>query len=232
MPTKAQQRFNAWSYSRLGDYKACPLKAKLKHLDRIKEPGSPAMDRGSAIHKLAEQYATGQLKKLPAELQLFKAEFAELLKRKKVLQAEQQLAFDKGWRPCDWFGPQTWVRVVMDLFYVDADGVTAHVIDWKTGKVRDEHEEQLELYAIAAFIVGPPTLETVETTLAYLDQGEVTQKTYTRAEAEALKAKWEKATRRMLTDTTFKPTPSHDACRWCWFGQSGKVKGGPGVCKF
>ena len=44
-----------WSYSRLTTWEQCPLKAKLKYIDGLKEPGSPAMDRGTAIHKDAEE---------------------------------------------------------------------------------------------------------------------------------------------------------------------------------
>ena len=44
----------AWSYSRYADYTQCPLKFKLKHIQRLPTKGSPAMDRGSAIHKEGE----------------------------------------------------------------------------------------------------------------------------------------------------------------------------------
>ncbi len=64
MPIKAMPRFTAWSYSRLSDYEACPLKAKIKHLDKVSEPSSPALKRGSDIHELAAKYATNQLTEL------------------------------------------------------------------------------------------------------------------------------------------------------------------------
>ena len=65
----------SWSFSRYQDYKSCPAKAKYKHIDKLKEPPSPAMERGAAIHNLCEQYVRGTLAKLPPELKLFKDEF-------------------------------------------------------------------------------------------------------------------------------------------------------------
>ena len=49
----------AWSISRLNTYTQCPFKFKLTAIDRIKEPQSPAMARGAAIHKEAENYLKG-----------------------------------------------------------------------------------------------------------------------------------------------------------------------------
>ena len=42
---------NQWSYSRLSCYEKCPKQAEFKFIKKIKEPGSPAMDRGKDMHK-------------------------------------------------------------------------------------------------------------------------------------------------------------------------------------
>jgi hypothetical protein len=228
MPTKATKRFTAWSYSRLHDHEECAFRAKLKHLDHLKEPGSPALDRGAAIHKLAEDYVTKRLAKLPSELKLFANEFKELRKISKRVAVEQQLAVNDQWDPCDWFGADAWLRVVLDACYVDGDRLI--IVDHKTGKLNPEHADQLDLYAVVGFIYHPE-VDVVEANLWYLDQGEVTSRVYSRDEALKLRPKWLKRVKPFFADAAFKPVPSY-ACRWCFFGQAGKAKGGIGQCKF
>lgn len=227
MPIRAAHRLTAWSHSRRHDYDECPAKAKFKYLDKVPEPSSPALERGSSIHKECEAFGTGRIKKLPPALARFAEEFTELAKIRKHLHTETQLAVDARWRPCDWFARETWLRVVLDLWYDDPRDPTRRVvIDYKTGKVRPQNVDQLDLYAPAVFAHAPPLVEVVDAQLWYLDEGHVDARTYTRADAERLKPRHEQSVKRMLTDTTFKPNPGQ-ACRFCTY-QHGK--GGP--CKF
>ena len=69
------RQFTSWSFSRYMDWRGCPAKAKYKHLDKLAEPPNAAMERGSMIHKLAEDYTLGVLKRIPAELKAFADEF-------------------------------------------------------------------------------------------------------------------------------------------------------------
>lgn len=231
MPIRRLPQFDAWSWSRLGDWEECPLKAKLKHLDKIKEPGSPALDRGSAIHKEAEGYVTGRLPDLPASLERFFEEFAALRARKDA-ECERQLAVDAGWAPCDWFGPGAWLRVVIDCTHAGAspDEAGRTVIDYKTGKVRPRNDDQLDLYNLVA-LAYHPHVKRADAWLWYLDQGETSTRSLVRAEAAKLQRKWEKRVKPMLADRTFAPKPA-DECRWCFYGQAGVAKGGPGLCKY
>jgi len=212
----------AWSYSRWRDYEQCPLRAKFKHVDKIKEPSNEAMDRGSAIHKLAEDFACGRLKLLPVELVKFKSKFLNL-KKQKVL-AEQEWAFDKNWNDVSWFAKEAWVRVKMDACYVSGEEV--YVIDHKTGKYRaGEYTEQLELYALAALLKFPEAKSAI-CRLWFLDSGDEASYAATKEELKALKKKWVTRTKAMLNDKRFAPKPGN-YCRWCPFSKS---KGG--TCKF
>lgn len=216
------QQITAWSYSRYRDYEQCPQRAKYKHIDKMKEPGSPAMDRGTEIHKLAEEFAMGRLKNLPVELLKFKAKFLNLKKSKPV--CEQEWAFDKGWRRCDWFAKEAWLRVKMDAAYTLKEEVL--IIDHKTGKYRPgEYAEQLELYGLAALLVYPEAT-VASCRLWFLDTGDEACAVFSRKELPDLKKKWLKRTKPMLSDKRFAPKPGNH-CRWCPFSKS---KGGP--CKF
>lgn len=241
---KPRSKVTSWSFSRYSDYKKCPLSFKLKHLDKIAEPKNDAMQRGADIHDAAEQYLKGLLPKLPAELKLFEAEFKKLrlvYKKKTVgMVVEDNWSFTSEWDRTEWNNwIKCWVRIKLDAAHHES--VDSMIItDWKTGKFRPElHEEyleQLELYALAALILHPH-LKEAKPRLVYLDQGVIYPAegdksiVYTRADIAKLKKTWEKRVKPMFNDTVFAPRPN-DKCRWCFYGQSGKAKGGPGLCKF
>lgn len=230
-----KQQITSWSFSRYTAYKKCPAQAKFKFIDKLKEPGSAAMDRGTDIHKLAEDYTKGSIKTLPKELKLFKDDFARL-KKQKVKSVEESWTFKADWSLTtwnDWNG--AWLRVKLDASYTNVEHNALVIIDHKTGKFSDyklpEYEEQLELYGLAG-LKYHPTIEVVSPRLWYLDQGivhpdpNVEEKTFSRSDEPYLEKLWKDKTKKMLTDTTFKPTPGA-ACTYCHFRKS---NGGP--CKY
>ena len=215
MPTKAVQRFTSWSYSRLTEWEKCPFKAKCKHLDKIKEPepepGSPLF-HGKEAHQAAEDYINHKIRGLPKLLRLFSSEFEML--RKKRPRTEYELALTKKWEPTDWFGSTAWLRIKIDVL---CTGKTVHIIDYKTGKIREEQEDQLELYAVGALSMSPAP-EVAGVALWYLDQGETRplegERLYALREAPSLRRKWVKRVAPMLNDTAFTAKPGNH-CLWC-----------------
>lgn len=235
-PTK----ITAWSFSRHSTYQQCPLKLKLGAIDRIKEPGNQAMDRGNAIHKLAEQYIKGLLTRLPAELKLFEPTFKNLKalfkKRAQAMAVEDNWSFTKTWEPCAWDDwDNCWVRIKLDCAHMEGPDILV-VTDWKTGKYdarrHEEYLEQLELYALAALILHTHVKE-VRPRLAYLDLGTVYPESpliYTHKDVDRLKKLWEKRVKAMMSDVKFAPRPN-DKCKWCHYRAGNKADGG-GQCKF
>jgi len=237
------KQITSWSFSRYMDYKQCPLKAKLKNLDKIEEPKNEAMARGGHIHNLAEDYIKGKIARLPAELKLFKPEFTMLRKQYKKsingMVVEDSWAFTKDWDQTvwnDWVG--CWVRIKLDCAHHE-DDTTLIITDWKTGKLRSEFEEdyieQLELYALSALLLHEH-IEKVVPRLAYLDHGicypdvDDEPMAFTRKDIPRLKKAWEKRTRAMLNDKIFAPRPN-DKCHWCFYRKANKAAGG-GQCRF
>lgn len=230
-------RITSWSYSRWAQYTECPFKAKLKFIDKLKEPPAPAMDRGNMIHKLAEGFTKGlasvtvnfegkdqtcSTKKLPSELSKFAEQFAELKKSKPFV--EETWAFTRNWAKTvwnDWQG--CWVRIKTDAACVDGD--TLYVIDHKTGKKREGYHDQLSLYALGGMLTFP-NVKRVNTQLWFLDQGEDEVAEFDASQLGELKKSWEKKVTPMLNDTRFAPKPGN-GCRYCPFSKS---KGGP--CSF
>lgn len=236
------KQITSWSFSRYNTYKQCPLKLKLSAIDRIREPGNPAMARGDTIHKLAEAYIKGEGRALPPELKLFADEFKKLRAqyKKKIngMVVEDNWSFTKDWDETQWDDwINCWLRIKLDCAHHE-DDETLVITDWKTGKFRpemnEEYVEQLELYALAALLLHEH-IQQVKPRLVYLDLG-LTYPTadqplvFTRADIPKLKQLWAKRTKAMLNDKQFAPRPN-DKCRWCFYRASNKAAGG-GQCKY
>lgn len=212
------------SYSKLLDFEQCPLRCKLKHIDRIPEEKAPAAERGTLIHQLAEDYVRGQLKKLPPELRHFATEF-DVLKhafKSKQVSLEGEWGFDKDWLPTDY--KTAWLRMKADSVYFPTPQ-TAVVIDYKSGQSYGneiKHGFQILLYAIATFILWPK-LESIDVELWYLDKDELTQKTYTRMQALRQVQSFDKRLRAVTEATQFPANPNIFSCKWCPYGPN---KGG------
>jgi CRISPR/Cas system-associated exonuclease Cas4 (RecB family) len=234
MPVRKKRNLTSWSYSRKSTYDRCPAQAFYKFILRIQEPGNEAMARGSKLGDEAEAYAVDKRKRrMPEICERFAEEFRALRKlpRKAGLRRQLEFAVTKDWQPCDWKDwNRAWLRAKLDLMYHEDDH-TVVVIDLKTGRFRPEYQEQLEIYAAVVVANVPEQVTTIKTALWFLDEGEEINRTYTRAEALAAQKSLVRETKRMLSDTAFQPKPSN-ACRWCWYGQAKKAKGGPGRCQY
>lgn len=240
------KKITSWSFSRYNDYKQCPLKAKLKFIDKISEPPNDAMARGDKIHKSAEAYIKGTLAKLPADLKSFdkmlKDLKAQYKKRALGMTVEETWAFRNDWSTTTW---NDWngcvLRIKVDCAY-HTGPESMIVVDWKTGKFRpeknEEYVEQQELYALGA-MMAQEHVEEVQTKLVYTDAGlifpseakDVEELTFDRGDISRLVKLWATRTKPMLNDTKFAPRPNNN-CRWCWYGQSKVAEGGPGLCKY
>lgn len=207
-----QTNITQWSFSRLKDYRTCPAKARYKHVLKMKEPGNAAMDRGLEVHKQAEQVARGQIPPPPI-FSRFKDEFKDLAGRKII--AEEKWALTRQWKPTGFFDKDVFLRLVLDCAYLIAPKMV--IIDYKTGKVYPDHEEQLSLYALGGFSYFSDVKE-ITAAMWYIDspKAEKLERTYKLKELPALKKYWLAETKAMLRDTTFAPLPGN-YCRWCHF---------------
>lgn len=233
----------AWSFSRWKVYEECPLKAKLKFIDKIPEPSSPAMERGTAIHKRAEEYVSGTIRSAPAEIKSLKVQFKEIRDLNKssggkLTTIEDTWAFRRDWSRTtwnDWDG--CWLRVKLDMAHVD--GNTVFVSDVKTGKFSKynlgDYGLQLEIYGLAALLVHASIGKDLEVKprLLYVDHGVVHPEpasldeiVYVPSDVPALKKAWEARVKPMLTDQKFAPKPNNN-CKWCAYRASAG-----GTCKF
>lgn len=216
----------AWSYSRYALYELCPLKFKLKHIDKVPEPGSPALERGDRIHKGTAAYITHKADAAPQDALAhpFPAKLIEELRAFPDKVVEQQWGFTASWQATGWFGKATWFRNILDAaaLYEDATG---DVIDWKTGKRYGSNADQMELNALS-FMCQYKPVQRVATRMVYLDIGEEDVAEFSRSEKEKLQSKWNDKIKPMFSDTIFAPRPN-DKCRFCHYSRSNS-----GHCRF
>lgn len=217
----------SWSYSRWDQHNTCPLRFKLAVLDGNKEPENDGMRRGKHIHDVAAQFLTAPEwdgVSVPAEFgkaaplaKQIKAEFSNIV-------VEQQWGFNRQWSPTGWFAKagdphgETWLRGIVDVGVLYADD-TVEVIDWKSGKPRGTHDDQMELFAVTV-LAKFPFVQSVDTRLAYTDfKHEDFGGPYPRADLDKLIAKWEAKVRPMFEDTVYLPRPN-EGCKFCPFRRS------------
>jgi hypothetical protein len=218
------ETIRSWSYSKLLDFEGCPMKAKLKHIDRIPEEKVPAAERGTAIHQLAEDYVLGKINTVPAELNKFRAEF-ESLRAQYIAGAvslEGEWGFDRQWEPTDY--KSAWLRMKLDA-RVHASKTHAVVVDYKTGKRFGnelKHGEQTVLYGIAE-IIREPSIEDVTVELWYLDLDELASQTFSRKQILKYLPQFDKRGKAVTTATSFPARPNVFSCKWCPYSPS---KGG------
>lgn len=227
------KQLTSWSFSRYQLYSECPRHAYYKFILKLPQPTAAPLERGTAIHKLAEQYSKGEIKRLPKELSLFKNEFSAL-KNQKAKYTEETWAFKKDWTPTtynDW--KECWLRVKVDDSYINPEFNTLVIVDHKTGSYSKyklpEYEHQLQLYALGG-LKQFRTIDAVSPRLWYLDEGVIhpeEEVVFYRKDEKYLQKTWEGNVRKMMLDTTFKPTPSDHACKFC---PHKKASGGP--CRY
>ena len=253
---------SSWSPSRLSKWETCARQAKYEIVDKLcpacfegtvagpwGEPqvcsacrevvqDSPAMVRGTGLHKLCEDYIThgGEIHEDLANVSRLLKKFRKLHQKGK-LTIEQDLVFQLGWEPSGKFTKGAWLRTKLDVLVLD--GKKAKVVDWKsggldkrTGEVRDDpkYMDQLQVYCTAVLSTHPE-VEEVEATLVFIDappeKNEISAGgLVSRKMLPLLQKKWSQRAAGMLGDTLFAPRPSY-SCRWCPFS---KTRGGP--CSF
>jgi hypothetical protein len=212
------------SYSKLTDFEQCPLKAKLKHVDRIPEEKAPAAERGTMIHDLAENFVRGNINTLPKELAKFSDEFLSLRTQFSSgnVSLEGEWGFDKDWNVTEY--KTAWLRMKLDA-RAHVSKTKAVVVDYKTGKRFGnelKHGEQTLLYGIAE-VLREPQIEEVTVELWYLDVDELHAQTFTRDKILKYLPVFEKRLKALTTATKFPPRPNIFSCKYCPFGPA---KGG------
>lgn len=207
-----------WSNSRYAQWVACPFAAYQKFVLKVKDSPSPAMERGSRIHKLIEDYLKGATRSVPIEVDKKLHPEYKLMKAKKYV-AEAELAFNRKWEQTGWFDSDVYVRIKVDAMSPDF----TTIIDHKTGQPRGGYTEQMELYGLGGHLLNPAAAK-IDTSLMFTDKGITVDDSFPLKDLKKFTKMWDARVKPMMEDREFTPSPSDEACKWCAFKKS---KGGP-----
>jgi len=143
----------AWSYSRLKNWRACPLKHYMIDLAKaVKEEKSAALEGGTYAHdEIAKYIRSNKQAPLPATLRDYQKEVDRVIGNDPpgtLWIVERNMAIRHDLSACDSFDPKVWMRAKTDFVKVHAPVAVA--IDWKTGAIKEE-QEQLGLMAQCVF---------------------------------------------------------------------------------
>jgi hypothetical protein len=201
----------ALSHSRISDYDQCPLKFKLKYIDKADnfkmddKNKSPHLVRGEKVHKHLEHYANRRRLENLDSREIPRTSLPEVNSGYEYIdkimeqfppqntRAEQQLCVTREWTETEWFDTRTaYMRCIID-FSAYASNL-AMAIDWKTGKFRDYTPEsgygQLELTAGFMFALNPE-VDQVITRYVYVDSRDVVSKRYSRTDESDIRGYFE-----------------------------------------
>lgn len=211
-----------YSYSKYSTFANCPLKYRFKYKDKLPDPSGPAADRGTMIHKKAENVVNGKIKGMPKELIKFKDEIRNLkrLYKNELVSLEADISVDHNWQPCKY---NDWDKVYV-IGYADVkveDGlIETDIIDYKTGKFYPGHFDQGHLYGTLE--LSRLKVDTVNIEMYYLDSGNTfsdnspKSMTFYRKDLARMQSIWDARFDKIAKEKRFIKTPN-PLCGWCNF---------------
>ncbi len=203
----------AWSFSALTRFENCPKQYfHLSVRKDFKDEDSEYAAEGKLVHD--SMYAR-VLKGTPLPLQLrpyerIAAKFHAATGEK---HGEMKLALNREFEPRDFFAKDVWVRAVVDLLIVR--GSKAIIVDWKTGKVKNDFT-QLKLTA-AILSRYMPEVDFFTLLYVWVKHNNVTDKTATLSKlTETWNELLPRATKieKAIADMNFPAKPS-GLCKYC-----------------
>ena len=209
----------SWSFSQLNNYETCPKKYWHLAVNKdYKEIEGEAILYGKRVHKAFELFVKSD-KPLPQDLshmQKYIQKFADFPGTKLV---EQQLCITKDYEPThwkDWTGG--WCRAIIDLALVGDK--SALLVDYKTGKMKDDGFTQLKL-ATALFMIHNPKVESVNVAYLWTEAGGVTTEPERPFGRDDISGLWNDILprvnkfQRAFESTEYPPKPSGLCRKWC-----------------
>lgn len=218
--TTKKPRLHRWSYSLWTAMQKCPKGVKLGKIDKIATPlaDTRAMDRGTKIHHLAEQFLKGNITGIPKDLQKLSKEY-NALRKMGPEHIEEFMSLGRTFRKVKNGWKDGWFTLKADVMAAPRSFDKSKVmiglsVDHKTGKHYPSHQEQAELSAIVQMQFYPDA-DFYESEFFYTDQGEVIPYIFKPSYLRKRKEYWMEEGEKIMAESKFLPTPSSDTCKWC-----------------
>lgn len=208
------------SYSSISKYKECPAAYGYGYIQRLPNPPTSAMMRGTRLHKLAEDYMNAS-EEVPVPFDIRKIGLKLYQLRSQGAKPEAVWCVNRNWEPCSEDDPDGWIKAVIDVHLLDNDVLKLH--DYKSGREYPTHADQLELYSSIG-LAWVRDAKRAESSAIYFDTGhEGSQRSIIRDLLPHIRARTSADIGRMESDNEFRPRPGGH-CERCAFASKA---GGP-----
>lgn len=206
------------SYSSISTYEECPAKYAYSYIQGLPWPSSAAMERGTMLHQMAEDYMNKKVDSVPFELRKISRELK--LYREHDGRAEAIWLVDENWRPVT-DQSLAKLKAIVDVHRIDGD--VLHLSDYKSGREYPSHRSQLELYSVMGLAIHNQC-NRAESSAVYIDGGfSGSDGSIIRDMLPKLQDTWSTKVFRIENDSDFIANPG-GGCRWCPYRKSA---GGP-----
>jgi hypothetical protein len=203
----------AWSFSALTEFENCPKKYfHLKVAKDVKDEDNQWSGEGKQVHDaLFHRVIDGTpLPLATRHLEAIAVKFADAEGDK---YGEMKFALTRDFEPTEFFAHDVYIRAIIDLLIVR--GTHAIIIDWKTGKVKDDFTQiKMSAAVLSRFM---PELQTFTVAYVWLKAKNVSQQNITKQELVGV---WSDLIPRAgkiesaLKTTSFSAKPS-GLCKYC-----------------
>jgi len=145
-----------WSHSALEAFNNCPkqyYETKVVKPSRFPYVADASMEWGKLVHKKFEEYLLYGAP-LGADLETHREYLDRFLALPGELAGEERIALNHTLQSCGYFARDAWYRGQIDARKRDLSGGHTHMIDHKTGKVKNDYT-QLKSFAMHEFLTQP-----------------------------------------------------------------------------
>ena len=203
-----------YSYSSLNLYNTCPQQfyRKYRAKDMLPYVGKEAA-AGTDVHEAIE-HALKTRSPLPTHLEVFEESISSVRSKINCARIEQVIYLDEAFR-FSVTRPERGFVAKLDVLLISEDGTRAVVMDWKTGKPRED-TLQHDCYALAVMRAFPQ-VKVLTGFNVYLSTGKVgPQLEYSREAANGIQQRIATMIARIEADEFWQPNPGKPfPCNWC-----------------
>ena len=170
----------SFSFSALSTFEQCEKKYyHLYDAKDVKDEDSEASKDGKEQH-IALKARVIDANPLPPGMRHLEALAAKFAAAPGQKYGEMKLAVNSKFQPCAWFAPDTYIRAIVDLLIVQ--GKTAVIVDWKTGKPKDDFTQMGLTAAVLSKCM--PEIELFKTLLVWTQGAKPHSKNYSLSKLE------------------------------------------------
>jgi hypothetical protein len=223
----------SYSFSKLETDEKCPWAYKKIYLDRVPRAETEPLAIGKMLHDLTAQYIDRLIgaklqtdwtyaegltpKEAPADVFDIWPRFFNsfILPPMEAPGVELKLAFDRNWKPTEYFGEDAFFRMAVDWTY--RQGELVIVQDWKTNRVIPETVEknlQLRIYGWGVRESRFPDAQEILLRLHFLRYGAEREVILVPEDLATVPDELEQRITQIESRKDFEPTPG-SFCGWC-----------------